>query len=176
MCVQFRHIGKTKCDTVKKEFTKLLKENQGIIHKVCNIYFCKKPEKEDYFQEIVIELWKAFPFFKGQSKFSTWMYRVALNSAIDILRKEKTQPQLIKISQTEFDIPDNQSSSSSEKKEKLYRAIKLLSEVEKAIIILYLEDYSYKEISEIVGISETYTGVKISRIKTELQKTLNHGN
>ena len=161
---------------MKKEFTRLFKENQGIVHKICNIYFYNRLEKEDYFQEIVIELWKAFPNFKGESKFSTWMYRVALNSAIDLLRKEKTQPQLIKFTQREFDIPDNQAKVNSGKQEKLYRAINLLSEVEKAIIILYLEDYSYKEISEIVGISETYTGVKINRIKTELQKKLNHGN
>ena len=161
---------------MKKEFTRLLKENQGIIHKVCNIYFYDRLDKEDYFQEIIIALWKGYPNFKGQSKFSTWMYRVALNSAIDILRKEKTQPQLIKLSQTEFEIPDNQTKATSDKEEKLYKAINLLSEVEKAIIILYLEDYSYREISEIVGISETYTGVKINRIKTELQKKLNYGN
>lgn len=161
---------------MKKEFTKQLKENQGIIHKICNIYFYNRLEKEDYFQEIVIKLWKAFPNFKGQSKFSTWMYRVALNSAIDLLRKERTQPQLIKFSQQEINIPDDHGKEISDKQEKLYRAIYLLSEVEKAIIILYLEDYSYKEISEIIGISETYTGVKINRIKTELQKKLNHGN
>lgn len=67
---------------MKKEFTKLLKENQGIIHKVCNVYFYNNLEKEDYIQEIILELWKAFPNFKGQSKFSTWIYRVALNTAI----------------------------------------------------------------------------------------------
>jgi RNA polymerase sigma-70 factor, ECF subfamily len=161
---------------VKKEFTKLLQENQGIIHKICNIYFYNRPEKEDYTQELIVEVWKAFPNFKRQAKFSTWMYRVALNSAIDILRKEKNQLQYINLSQSELEIPDNQSNKESEKKEKLYSAINQLSEVEKAIIILYLEDYSYKEISEIVGISETYTGVKINRIKTELQKKLNHGN
>ncbi len=161
---------------MKKEFTKLLQENQGIIHKVCNIYFYNRPGKEDYIQEIIIEVWKAYPNFRKQSKFSTWMYRVALNSAIDILRKEKNQPKTINLSQSELDIPDNPGNKESEKKEKLYRAINQLSDIEKAIIILYLEDYSYKEISEIVGISETYTGVKINRIKTELQKKLNHGN
>lgn len=98
---------------MKKEFTKHLKEHQGIIHKICNVYFYNRLEKEDYFQEIVIELWKAFPNFKGQSKFSTWMYRVALNSAIDLLRKEKTQPQLIKYTQQEFNIPDKPAKENS---------------------------------------------------------------
>jgi RNA polymerase sigma-70 factor, ECF subfamily len=161
---------------VKKEFTKLLKENQGIIHKICNIYFFNRKEKDDYFQEIIIELWRAFPNFQGQSKFSTWMYRVALNTAIDLLRKEKTQPQLMSLTRQQFDLQDSQIKEDSSRQDILYRAINLLSEVEKAIIILYLEDYSYKEIAEIAGISETYTGVKINRIKTELQKKLNHGN
>lgn len=161
---------------MKKEFTKLLKENQGIIHKICNIYFFNRKEKDDYFQEIIIELWRAFPNFQGQSKFSTWMYRVALNTAIDLLRKEKTQPQLMSLTRQLFDLQDTQIKEDSTRQDILYRAINLLSEVEKAIIILYLEDYSYKEIAEIAGISETYTGVKINRIKTELQKKLNHGN
>jgi RNA polymerase sigma-70 factor, ECF subfamily len=167
---------KTNKKTVQKEFTILLKENQGIVCKICNIYFFNRKEKEDYFQEIIIELWKAFPNFQKQSKFSTWMYRVALNTAIDLLRKEKTQPQLMSFSRQEYDLQDNQIKEDSTRQDILYRAINLLSEVEKAIIILYLEDYSYKEIAEIMGISETYTGVKINRIKTELQKKLNHGN
>lgn len=161
---------------MKKEFTKLLQENQGIVYKICNIYFFNRPEKDDYFQDIVIELWKAFPSFKNQSKFSTWMYRVALNTAIDLLRREKTQPHFIGLSRQELELQDNQTKENTSQQDKLYRAINLLSEVEKAIIILYLENYSYKEISEIMGISETYTGVKINRIKVELQKKLNHGN
>jgi RNA polymerase sigma-70 factor (ECF subfamily) len=169
-------LRETKQITVKREFTKLLLENQGIVYKICNIYFYNKPEKEDYFQDIVIELWRAFPGFRKQSKFSTWMYRVALNTAIDLLRREKTQPKLIGLSRQEFELQENHTNENSTKQDKLYRAINLLSEIEKAIIILYLEDYSYKEISKIVGISETYTGVKINRIKNELQKKLNHGN
>lgn len=161
---------------MKKEFTKLLKENQSIVHKICNIYFFNRYEKEDYFQEIVIELWKAFPGFKKQSKFSTWMYRVALNTAIDLLRKEKNKPRLINLSQQEFELQEKQTTGLSTKQELLYRAINQLSEIEKAIIILYLEDYSYKEIAAIIGISETYTGVKINRIKTQIQKKITHGN
>lgn len=160
---------------MNKDFTELFVTNQNIVHKICTLYFEGKPNKEDYFQEIVLQLWKAFPGFRRESKFSTWMYRVALNTAIDLLRKEKTQPKLFQISKSELLINET-TREYTEQQEKLYTAILQLSEIEKAIILLYLEDYSYKEISEIVGISETYTGVKINRIKTQLHKLINNGN
>ncbi len=160
---------------VNDDFTELFVANQRIVHKICSVYFSGKPDKEDYFQEIVLQLWKAYPGFRKESKFSTWMYRVALNTAIDLLRKEKTQPKLFQLSKSEFSIKE-QKRELTEQQEKLYTSIAQLSEIEKAIILLYLEDYSYKEISEIVGISETYTGVKINRIKTQLQKLINNGN
>ena len=161
---------------VEKEFVGLIKEHQGILHKICNIYFNQNPYKEDYYQEILIRLWKSYPGFKNQSKFSTWLYRVALNSAIDIIRKQYLQPVHIELSKTEYRIPDPEQSVGSDKKEILYQAISYLSEVEKAIILLYLEDYNYKEISEIIGISESNTGVRISRIKNQLIKILNNGH
>lgn len=159
---------------MKDDFTELLIKNQSIVHKICSVYFNGKPDKEDYFQEIVLQLWKAFPGFRKESKFSTWMYRVALNTAIDLLRKEKTQPRLFQLSRNELFIKESKKERTKQQ-EKLYNAIAQLSEIEKAVILLYLEDYSYKEISEIVGISETYTGVKINRIKTQLQKMINNG-
>ena len=160
---------------MKDDFTELFVKNQLIVHKICSIYFDGKSDKEDYFQEIVLQLWKAFPGFRSESKFSTWMYRVALNTAIDLLRKEKTQPKIFRLSKSELSIKES-TKELSEQQEKLYTAIAQLSEIEKAIILLYLEEYSYKEISEIVGISETYTGVKINRIKTQLQKMIYNGN
>lgn len=160
---------------MKEDFIELLIQNQLIVHKICSIYFDGKPDKEDYFQEIVLQLWKAYPGFRKESKFSTWMYRVALNTAIDLLRKEKTQPKLFQLSKRELTIKES-NQEQNEQQEKLYAAIGKLNDIEKAIILLYLEDYSYKEISEIVGISETYTGVKINRIKTQLQKMINNGN
>ena len=161
---------------MKKEFTKLITQYQAIVHKICNIYFWDKPFKEDYFQEIIIELWKAFPSFKNKSKFSTWMYRVALNTSIDIIRKEKNLIKTNPLSKSEFNLPAPDRNQQTSKQEKLYMAINQLSEIEKAIIMLYLEEYSYKEIAEIVGISESHTGVKISRIKNFLQKKIGNGN
>ena len=82
---------------MKEDFIELFFRNQLIVHKICSVYFSGKPDKEDYFQEIVLQLWKAFPTFRKESKFSTWMYRVALNTAIDLLRKEKSQPKLFQL-------------------------------------------------------------------------------
>lgn len=160
---------------MEKEFIELIKNHQGILHKICNVYFIRNPYKEDYYQEILIRLWKSYPSFRNQSAFSTWLYRVALNTAIDLIRKENLQPVHTELSQIEYNIPDHEHNIDSEKKETLYQAIGQLSDVEKAIIILYLEDYSYKEISEIIGISESNTGVKISRIKNQLIKILTNG-
>lgn len=159
---------------VEKEFIELIKKHQGILHKICNIYFIRNPYKEDYYQEILIRLWKSYPSFRNQSAFSTWLYRVALNTAIDITRKQNLQPVHTELSKIDYNKPDHEHNVESEKRDILYQAISHLSDVEKAIIILYLEDYNYKEISEIIGISESNTGVKINRIKTQLIKILNH--
>ena len=160
---------------MEKEFTELLYQNQGIVHKVCSLYFNNRVDKEDYKQELIIQLWKAFPSFNKQSKFSTWMYRVCLNAAIDILRKEKTQPKLVKIENHVFEATNVHNSENNENKEKLYQAINTLSNIDKAIITLYLDEFSYKEIAEIIGISESNTGVKINRIKSLILKSIENG-
>lgn len=155
---------------MEREFTELLYQNQGIVHKICNLYFGNRLEKEDYHQELIIQLWKAFPSFKNHSKFSTWMYRVCLNTAIDITRKEKNRPKHESIDYMEaIKIPD-QTDETDNKQEILLKAINRLSEIDKAIITLYLDGFSYHEIAEMVGISESYTGVKINRIKSEIFK------
>jgi RNA polymerase sigma-70 factor, ECF subfamily len=157
---------------VEKEFIKLIQKHQGILHKICNVYFYRNPYKEDYYQEILIRLWKSFPSFKNQSAFSTWLYRVALNTAIDIIRKQSIRPVHVELSKNEFNIPVYKQHEEAEKRDQLYQAINRLSDAEKAIIILYLEDYDYKEIAAIMGISESNTGVKINRIKSQLIKIL----
>jgi RNA polymerase sigma-70 factor, ECF subfamily len=160
---------------VEKEFIELINNHQGILHKICNIYFYRNPNKEDYYQEILIRLWKAYPSFRNQSAFSTWLYRVAINTAIDLVRKQNLQPRYTNLSKIEYNIPEHELYIESDKKDILYQAINHLSDVEKAIVILYLEDYSYKEIAEIIGISESNTGVKINRIKSQLIKILRDG-
>ena len=161
---------------MEKKFTELLYQNQGIVHKICSIYFYNRADKEDYKQELIIQLWKAFPSFSNQSKFSTWMYRVCLNASIDILRKEKTQPKFVKIDNHGTELSVEPDSDKDEKRERLYHAINKLSEIDKAIITLYLDEFSYKDIAEIIGISESNTGVKINRIKSLILKSIENGN
>lgn len=160
---------------MEKEFTELLYQNQGIVHKICGLYFNNRTNKDDYKQELIIQLWKAYPSFGNQSKFSTWMYRVCLNAAIDILRKEKTEPKLIEINNQSLDTITESNIETNDYKEKLYQAINLLCDIDKAIITLYLDEFSYKEIAEMIGISESNTGVKINRIKALILKSIENG-
>lgn len=156
---------------MEKTFLKMVEDHQGIIYKVCKMYRDSKEDQEDLFQEIVLQLWKAFSKFRNESKVSTWMYRISLNTAISIFRKNK-----IKLEFQESIPKDDQSGFSeipSENEERMFEAIRTLSKVERALIALYLEDYPYREIAEITGITENYVGVKISRIKEILKNILN---
>ena len=161
---------------MEEKFTRLLHENQGIVHKIANLYFRDRLEKEDYHQELIIQLWKAFPSFSNQAKFSTWMYRVCLNAAIDILRKEKNQLKQVKLVDSDMKHIVSEQDPENANQQKLYEAISKLSAIDKAIITLYLDEYSYKEIAEIIGITESNTGVKISRIKSQILKSFKDGN
>ena len=160
---------------MKEEFVGLINKHDGILQKICNIYFYHNPYKEDYYQEILIRLWKAYPKFRNESAFSTWLYRVALNSAIDIIRKQSLQPRHTELSKSEYNVPASESDADSYQRDKLYQAINHLSDIEKAIILLHLEEHSYAEIGEIIGISEGNAGVRISRIKHQLIKILENG-
>jgi RNA polymerase sigma-70 factor, ECF subfamily len=155
--------------TVQNDFLEIINSNQGIIRKVCHLYSRDEAGKEDLYQEIVIQLWKSYGSFRGESKFSTWMYRIALNTAISDLRKQSRR---VDLKFPEF-IPREDADVKDDVKEEqlkhLYAAIQQLSEVEKAIVMLYLEDKSYEEMEEILGISNGNLRVKMNRIKDKLR-------
>jgi RNA polymerase sigma factor (sigma-70 family) len=158
---------------LKKEFVDIIAQNQGIIHKICNLYANNAEDKQDLFQDIVFQLWKAFPAFRGEAKISTWMYQVALNTAITGFKKSKRRVETQSMSEHIPEIPQNTHYEELEEKLRtLYEAINLLDTIEKAIIMLYLEDNSYQEIALIIGITESNVGVKINRIKAKLKKIL----
>lgn len=158
---------------MKNKFLHIVTANQGIIHKVCRIY-CDTPEdREDLFQEIVSQMWRSFPSFREESKVSTWMYQVALNTAITHFKRNKRRPDREGLPKTHLLIPDEQLDQTYEEQlVLLHKAISKLTGVEKSIILLYLEERSYEEISEIIGITQNYVRVKMNRIKIQLKKLL----
>ncbi len=159
---------------LEHNFVSELERNQNIVHKVCRIYTSNKEQHNDLFQEITIQLWKAYPKFRGDSKFSTWMYRVALNTAITLYRKSKRSIKTQDYESVIFKITSEDYDDTEEEQLKImYKAIKQLSDIEKALIFLYLEDKNYKEIAETIGITEVNARVKMNRIKTKLKKILN---
>jgi RNA polymerase sigma-70 factor (ECF subfamily) len=159
---------------LEQQFVKQLEENQNIIHKVCRVYTTNSDAHKDLFQEITIQLWRAYPKFRGDAKFSTWMYRVGLNTAITLYRKSKRQIRTNDISDFEYKLESEEYDGEIEEQMKLlYKAIHQLSDIEKGLILLYLEDKPYKEIAELMGITEVNARVKVNRIKTKLKTILN---
>jgi RNA polymerase sigma-70 factor (ECF subfamily) len=155
-------------------FVELLEKHQNIVHKVCRLYTNNYDAHNDLFQEITIQLWKAFPKFRGDSKFTTWMYRVGLNTAITLYRKSKRRIKTQEFDAIQFKISAEEYDSTEEEQLKLmYQAVHQLNDIEKALVFLYLEDKDYREISETLGISEVNARVKMNRVKKKLKTILN---
>lgn len=151
-----------------------LENNQNIVHKVCSLYTNNSDAHNDLFQEITIQLWKAYPKFRGESKFSTWMYRVALNTAITLYRKSKKQVRTQDYNDFIYKIKSDEYDQTQEQQLKLmYDALKQLGDIDKALVFLYLEDKDYSEISDTLGISEVNARVKMNRIKKKLRTIVN---
>ena len=158
-------------EDIEKRFVNEISNNEMLLHKVCRIYAYTFADRQDLFQEIVIQLWKAYPRFKGDAKISTWMYRIAINTAITGFRKKKDFIAFIDPVALPGDVSDHPSEPEEEERfRQLYKAIEELNEIEKAIVMLYLEDQSYLQMEEILGISEGNLRVKMSRIKDKLRK------
>ncbi len=159
---------------LEKRFVTELEQNQNIVHKVCRLYAHDQASHNDLFQEIAIQLWKAYPKFRGEAKFTTWMYRVALNTAITQYRKSKKKVKTLDfgsvahaIKSVEYDpIQDRQL-------QLMYKAIKQLGDIDKALIFLYLEEKDYTEIAETLGITEVNARVKMNRVKRKLKTIIN---
>ena len=153
---------------LEKEFISSIKENERIILKICNIYCREYEDRADLCQDITIQLWKSFPNFERKSKVTTWMYRIALNTAISRFRKEKKRPIQEQISDQFI----SDSFQEDEDVKLLYAAIDGLNKIEKAITMLYLDGIKYKEIGEIMGLSDSNVGFKINQIKRKLREKL----
>lgn len=151
-------------------FLELVEENKKLIYKVSHMYCNNQIDKVDLFQEIIVSLWKGFPLFKSNSKVSTWVYRVSINTAISWNKdfvKSKNHIEYTNMVPQFQDI-----STDDELFEQLYSAIGNLGKLDKAIILLLLDGYSYDEISEMIGLTKTNVATKISRIKLKLKHQL----
>lgn len=138
------------------------------------MYCNSKEDKEDLFQDIVLQLWRAYPSFKGDTKVSTWMYRIAINNAITRLRKETKREKHVSLDDEAFEVA-TEDNHINENAAAMYEAIKKLSEVEKALTMLYMDNCSYKEIAEITGLSESNIGFKLNKIKAKLKSLVTIG-
>ena len=155
-------------DHVEQEFVTLIQEYERVIYKVCYLYTTPHATLNDLYQEVVINLWKAYPKFRNECKISSWIYRIALNTCISFIRKEKNIPEIVTLSQIADRIEETDETQVMLKR--LYSMINRLGQLEKSIVLLYLEDKSYEEIAEITGLTLTNVATKLSRIKDKLRK------
>jgi RNA polymerase sigma-70 factor (ECF subfamily) len=153
---------------VDVKFLEMIRQNEGIIYKVTSFYTDTEHPLGDLYQEVVLNLWKAFPSFRGDSKYSTWIYRIALNTCVSFYRRSKKNISYVDISMDIPDVVDN-----NEEIQELYKLINRLGKIERALVLLYLDDKSYKEIAEITGLTVTNVATKISRIKDKLRDMSN---
>lgn len=156
-------------NNLQKEFMDQIIQNENMIYKICNIYSSSYDERQDLKQEIIYQLWRSFPSFRGQSLFQTWMYRVALNTAIYFKKQKKHVTD--DLSNIEIE-DDNSWQEIEEQLRRLYLAIRTLNEMDRAIVFLYLEKHNYDEIGEISGITTKNVSVRLVRIKEKLRETI----
>ncbi len=158
---------------MEQDFLQIIQKNQGIIQKVCNMYCDTREDRDDLFQEIVVQLWKSFPSFRNEAKVSTWMYRVALNTAITSFKKSKRRPDKSQLSTENFEVAEDLYDFETEENiKRLHASVSSLTGIEKSIILLFFENKKYEEIAEITGITQNYVRVKMNRIKKKLRKQM----
>lgn len=155
-----------KMGNYEQEFINYINENRNIIYKICFLYSNKFQTHDDLFQEVVINLWNTWPKFRGECKVQTWVYRIALNTCVSFLRKSKSRPDSMPLTRNIEVIADE---SDVAKINELYKLIGNLGKIEKAIVLLYIEEKSHDEIAGIIGISRANVAVKLFRIKEKLK-------
>ncbi len=153
---------------VEKEFLEMVRQYERIIYKVSSFYTDENNTLEDFYQDIVLNLWKAFPSFRYESSPSTWIYRIALNTCVSFFRRGKSRPVFVEIP---YDVEDDPGNTESIRE--LYALINRLGNMEKALVLLYLEDRPYKEIAEIMGLTVTNVSTRLGRVKDKLKQMSN---
>ncbi len=160
--------------SLEKEFLEKIEKHKGVIFKISKMYMDNFDDQKDLFQEITFQVWKAYPTFEGRSAFSTWLYRIALNTAIIFLKSEKRRSFIQNDEVENFKITQNDYNEEEELKlKKMYDAINQLNAIDKALIFYYLEDFSGREIASQLGITEVNARVKLNRAKEKLKELIN---
>lgn len=157
---------------LEKQFLILIENSQRIIYKVCYIYANNDYTLEELYQETVINLWKSYPRFRGDCKESTWVYRIAMCTCVTYFRRSSVRVECMPITSNIHELPACDDSE-NEKLDRLYVLINRLGKLERALILLWLEERSYQEISEILGISKSNVAVKLNRVKDKLKRMSN---
>jgi RNA polymerase sigma-70 factor, ECF subfamily len=153
---------------VRPPFMELLNRHQGVIHRICRAYATDQADRQDLFQEVVYQLWRSYPEYRGDSSPITWVYRVALNTALTTARRRARRPTMIPLD-TAPELPAPRADAALDE---LRHVIRRLGRVDRAILMCYLDDLSYARIAEIVGISESSVGARLTRIRTKLRHLL----
>ncbi|MCF6212667.1 MAG: sigma-70 family RNA polymerase sigma factor [Flavobacteriaceae bacterium] len=153
-------------------YTQSVLPHSGIIIKICRAYTDSQEDFEDYYQEVCLQVWKSRDTFRGDSKWSTWIYRLSLNICLTLIKKKKNNRQHTISENLANEGTEDNKAFSEESLNQLYAAIKKLSEIDRAVILLYLEEKTYQEIADIIGTSPNNIGVRIKRIKERLKKLL----
>jgi RNA polymerase sigma-70 factor (ECF subfamily) len=157
----------------EKKFISLINEHQGLIHKVCIMYEGNAEVRNDLFQEIVLQLWKSFHTFRGEAKITTWMYRIALNTAISGYRKQTRNVKTEDLNEMHYNISEHYAPEDGEDNaQKLQWAIRQLSDIERAMVMMALEEIPYEDIAETVGITQNNVRVRMNRIREKLRKLM----
>ncbi len=154
---------------LEREFVSVIREYERVIYKVCYMYTTPNASLNDLYQEVVLNIWRSFTKFRNECKISTWIYRIALNTCISFIRKEKNIPEFVTLNPDVNTVVD-ENDPLHEMLRQLYHLINQLGQLDKSIILLYLEEKSYDEIAEITGLTVTNVATKISRIKDKLKK------
>jgi len=159
-------------ETERGQFLELIDKHQGILHRICSAYTHTEEDRRDLFQDMLLQLWRSFATFRGQSSFTTWAYRVALNTALLFRRKAARRPDLSQGSEEEIGSLSIEAAPPQEGVEMLRQCIRELPPLDRAIVLLHLEERTYEEIAEITGLSRSNVSVRLVRLKGRLRDAL----
>jgi len=158
---------------LEKEFLDMIEAQKRTIYKVCYMYANDQDDLNDLFQESVLNLWKSFPSYRGDSKLTTWVYRISMNTCITYLRHASHRPQTVPMTANVASQMAADEDTSAQLQD-LYKLINQLGKLERALILLWLEERNYQEMADILGLSKANVAVKLNRIREKLRKMSNN--